>query len=206
MIERRRRQFGVFKVFILGGVQMTSFFLITLEHVRIRVDDNQSGRAVHDDLIPGADKTRDIVQADNCRQLHGSGDNRRVRCPAAAIGGKPDDLVEFHLRRVRRRQVVRDDDDAVTADRPDNLALFAGQIAQNSLADVLHVADTPSNIGILNVFKDLLVMIQGHSHGPFGVDPHTLNIFYRPIDKLLVREDQNMDIDNIKRLGNFCLF
>ncbi|OQC53906.1 MAG: hypothetical protein BWX55_00787 [Deltaproteobacteria bacterium ADurb.Bin022] len=102
LIQADRGLPAVFEIFIVCGVVMAFLFLIPLEHVGIGIDHHHAGRAVDDQVIILMNKARDIIQPHNGRQLQRARDNGRMRGAPAAVRGKSQNFVQFHLRRIGR--------------------------------------------------------------------------------------------------------
>ncbi len=73
------------------------------------------------------------------------------------------------------------------ANFPNRFMLFTGQITQNPLDNILHIADAATDINIFQALKYLFVMIQRHAQRPFGVDTQTANIFDGAVDEFFIR-------------------
>jgi len=99
---------------------------------------------------------------------------------------------------------VGDNHDAFLADVPDHFPFFAGKIAKNPLDHVLHVADAAADVNILEAFEDLFIVVQRHAQRPFRVDAQTANILDRAVDEFLVRQKQNVNINDVQRLRHLC--
>ncbi|OQC53907.1 MAG: hypothetical protein BWX55_00788 [Deltaproteobacteria bacterium ADurb.Bin022] len=97
---------------------------------------------------------------------------------------------------------MRYDNDAPVFRFPDDFTFSAGQIAQNPLDNILHIADPAADVIVFNAFEHLFIMIQGHAQRPFGIDAHLANIFDGAVDKDFVFQNQDVNVDDINRFRN----
>jgi len=124
-VPRLGGQLRVFHVFIINRGVMKLFLFISFNHVRIGIDDNHAGNAIDDYLIPRFYHLCNVAQTGHGGKFHGAGNNCRVRRAAANIRGKADYFIHFHLRRIRRGKVGRDNNH-FSADIQHNFPFLSG--------------------------------------------------------------------------------
>ena len=95
---------------LLPFAAATSVFL---HRHRRRMDDDLAMVAVDQDGIAGAHRLQQAGGAEHRRQTQGAGEDRGMPLGTAHLGGDADDVLGIELRRLRRRQLLGDDDAAV---------------------------------------------------------------------------------------------
>lgn len=103
-VDFRRRSF--FFEFVLRLAK-----LVLRQHDRIGVDDQHALDAVHNQQVAFADHVARVVQADNRGDVQAAREDRGMRGHAADVGHKSAEGVLLEEQHVRRRQVVRHDDE-----------------------------------------------------------------------------------------------
>ena len=84
-------------------------FAVTLKRFRRWIDNEKAVGSIEEHVLTGLKSFRDIVQTDHRGNVERACHNRGMRSATAQIGGKPKHVFPIHRRRVRRRQIVRDE-------------------------------------------------------------------------------------------------
>jgi len=184
---------------------MSLFDFIPPDDFRLGIDNHQTGGAVDDDQIVGPDPAGNVLQSDDGRDLDGAGHDRRVGGFSPDVRREPLDLFDFHLGRVRRRQIRGNDDDPLSDRRP-HLALLSAQISQNHLADIADIAEAPLEVFVFHSVEDLAITVEGHAERPLRVDADLFDVLNGPVDEFPVLENHEMDIDDVLRLRHLQVY
>jgi len=198
-VQRDGGPAGVLEKAVLDRLVVPLFLLVAADDLRVGVHDHGTCRAVDDDEIPCPGLCRDLLETDDRRDLVGPGHDGRVRGLAAHVGGEPLDLLHLHLHRVRGREVARDDDGMV-ADPRDGLVVDPGQVAQDPLPRVLHVADAFAQVLVVDLAEDIAVLVEGHAEGPLGIDPLLLDVLGRLPNEHLVAQNHDVHVEDVEGL------
>ena len=206
-----RRRLRTLQPLQLGSLELELRFaqLVFLEHARIGIDDDDTARAVDDQRLLVTDQLTRIVQAEHCRNGHAAAEDRGVRRGTADIGDERREVVFLEGDHVRRRQVMRDDDQVLFLDalrgaqrRP---ADMAGQLLDDALDHLPDVLPALAQIGVLEFVELRDQLLHLLHQRPFGIAAALADQRLRYLAQLGIVEDHAVQVEEGTELGRCML-
>ncbi len=167
---------------------------IGLQCLRIRLHVNNALGAVHDGQLSVHTFIQRHIGADQCRNAHGPGQNRRMGIHRALYRHKGKHLVLLQLHRFRGCQILRHDDHRLVC--VDALTIAAGQYPDDPLRNILHVRCTAPHILIVHGRKHLGKVVAGHRHGIFRIDLLGFNDVPGSIQIIVILQHHLVDLED----------
>ncbi len=202
MLPIARGRFRLAQLLQLGhDLDATRFDLAVIkERLRCWIQNDQTLCPVDQNMPPGFELGRNIVQAHNRRNIQRARNDRRMRSAAAQIGRDAQHAFPVHHRGIRRRQVVGHQNMRFVQFEK-CLLRFSLQIANHALGYVLDVERPLAQVGIVDLAECFCVIGGDFLEHPLDITPIRFEFAQHFIDQCAVFHDQKVRIENGGILG-----
>ena len=168
------------------------FLVVRLQGVRVRIQDQFSGDAVDDCHEPV--HFRANMDPDQGRDIHGSGQNRRMGVGAAQLRHKSQQFGFVHLHRLTGSQVFGSQNHRLIAQILSVPA--AMEDAHHPLGDVLHIGGAGLHVFIVHLGEHPGKIVAGGGHRVLCIDLLGFDDVFHGIVEVIVLQHHGMHLEN----------
>ena len=167
------------------------------ECIRRRIKNETAVVTIEQNILTGLEFLGCIVQSHRRRNLERARHDGGVRSATAEIDGETEDVFAIHRRRIRGRDVVRDEDVRLRH-RQKRFRRFPLQIPNDAARHVLDIERAFAEIRIVDLAEGFGVMFRHFMENKFHVAKIGLEFAQYFVDQRPVFDDEQMRIENAR--------
>ncbi len=160
------------------------------------IDDDDAIEAVQQGILTCFQFLAGILQANYGRNAQGAGHDGGVGSLAADVRGETEHILAVHLRGLRGRQIVRDDDARLFEMAQVQFFVAAQKMIEHTPRHVAHVADALAQVFVIHPGKRGRVAFRDGVKSVFGVDLLRLDHAHGFINERRVFKHQQVRVKN----------